>query len=214
MSNVETVVRGGFAGLTLAVRALSVQMSQEQLAGAQAFLVTHLSECLRGMSALEQHLARETIKQALEVPTAGDAPPAASRPRRSLVTKRERSELYRDILTGHGYGAEINDQGDVVFKHDGGTYFVAISEDDEVYFSLVCANFWPIESEEEQEEVRRAAAVATSGTKVAKVFPVDDNVWATIEMFCDPPEVVAPSIPRAMDALQHAVALFREQMQA
>jgi len=66
----------------------------------------------------------------------------------------------------------------------------------------------------QKQKVRRAASTATAETKVAKVFPVKDNVWATIEMFCDPPEVVAASIPRSLIALQDAVATFREKMPA
>jgi len=129
------------------------------------------------------------------------------------MTKQERCELYRDILSEQGHDAAIDDQGDVVFEYEGGTYFVQVS-DDEMYFRLIYPNFWPLESDEERKRVRRAALTATAETKVAKVFPVDDNVWATIEMFCSPPEVVAPSIPRALSALRDAVTTFQERMEA
>lgn len=81
-----------------------------------------------------------------------------------------------------------------------------------MFFRLVYPGFWPIESQAERIKVEKAALEATGGTKVAKVFTVDDNVWATLELFCASPEAVKPVFSRALSALRSAVNRFREEM--
>ena len=73
-------------------------------------------------------------------------------------------------------------------------------------------NFWSIESEAEREKVVHACTTATASTKVAKVFIVRDNVWATIELFCSPPEHFMSVFDRSMGALMTGVANFVEEM--
>lgn len=102
------------------------------------------------------------------------------------MTKQERSEMYRKYLTEEGYAPKIDDDGDVRFKYEGRYYFIAVDENDEEFFQLVFPNFWTIESDAERDKVAKAAIQATAKTKVAKVFPVNDNTWALIEMFCSP----------------------------
>lgn len=126
--------------------------------------------------------------------------------------KEERQRLYKSYLEEQGYKPEIDKDGDVMFRREGRVYFIFVSEKDDEYFQLVFPNFWKIESEEERLKVEKAAIAATAGTKVAKVYPVCDNVWATIEMFCRPPEVFKPVFERAMSALNAGVATFVEEM--
>jgi hypothetical protein len=61
--------------------------------------------------------------------------------------------------------------------------------------------------------VINAAQKATSKTKVAKVFTVRDDTWASIELFLDGPEQMTEVFRRSMTALQSAVRTFREEMQ-
>ncbi len=74
-------------------------------------------------------------------------------------------------------------------------------ENDEEFFRLVYPGFWSIESELEREKAQRALT-ATAQTKVAKVFLVCDNTWASIEMFCSPPEVFRTAFHRSLRALR------------
>jgi hypothetical protein len=129
------------------------------------------------------------------------------------MTKQERAEMYREYLTEEGYAPKIDDDGDVVFKFEGRGYFLAVDEEDEAFFRLVFPNFWSIESDYEREKVASAALRATAMTKVAKVFPVRDDTWASIEMFCSPPEVFKTVFRRSLTALQAGVENFREAMQ-
>lgn len=127
------------------------------------------------------------------------------------MTKTERISILQDFLVEEGYRPVVDDDGDLRFKFEGSTYFV-ILDDDPTYFRLAFANFWSIDSEVERTAVMKAAIHATRMTKVAKVFPTDNNVWATIELFASPPAAVHPVFARSIAALQAAVHQFQMSM--
>jgi len=128
------------------------------------------------------------------------------------VNKAQRVSVYYDFLKKEGYLPELDRDGDIVFKIEGRTYLVILDENDEPFFRLVFPNFWRIESEAERKQVEHAAMVATASTKVAKIFPVGDNTWGTIEMFAATPEAVLPVFKRSLSALNTAVMKFVEEM--
>ncbi len=127
------------------------------------------------------------------------------------MNQQELADLYYSFLDTEGYRPEM-EEGFIKFKSDGGTYLVVVDENDEQYFRLIFPNFWPIESEAERAKVLAAADHATAETKVAKVFTVRDNVWATIEIFCSQPDNFKGIFNRAMRALKAGVRAFLEKM--
>ena len=129
------------------------------------------------------------------------------------MNKQERAEMYRNYLTEEGYAPKIDEDGDVTFKYEGGMYFIAVDEKDEEFFRLVFPGFWSIDNEIERAKVNRAALYATERTKVAKVYAVADNTWASIEMFCFPPETFKQVFHRSMSALRAGVQNFQDKMQ-
>jgi hypothetical protein len=129
------------------------------------------------------------------------------------MTKEERTELYRSFLTEEGYGPKIDAEGDVTFKYEGGLYFVGVDEKDEQFFRIGYPNFWSIENEAERVKAFQAANYASERTKVAKVFVVRNNTWASVEMFCASPEVFKGVFARCLKAIQVSVQNFREKMQ-
>jgi hypothetical protein len=130
------------------------------------------------------------------------------------MTKTERAEMYRKFLVEEGYSPEIDRDGDVVFKLEGKSYALLIDEKDDMFFNLIFPGFWSIDSEEERAKVIQAACAATGQTKVVKVYPVKNNTWAAIEMFCFPPEGFKPIFKRAVSALQAGVANFVTKMKS
>lgn len=128
------------------------------------------------------------------------------------MNKAQRIQVYLDFLKKEGYVPQLDRDGDIVFKIEGRTYLIILDENDEVFFRLVFPNFWSIESEAERLKVERASVIATANTKVAKVFPVGNNTWATIELFAPSPESVLPVLMRSMSALMTAVNKFVEEM--
>ena len=131
-----------------------------------------------------------------------------------LLDRVTRANSYREYLAELGYRPEVDGDGDIVFKHEGRTYCIILSEKDDTYFQLVYPNFWKIEGAEERAKVILASVTATADTKVAKVYPVNDNVWACIEMFCATPEAVKPVFNRAISALAAGVGKFVDKMRS
>lgn len=127
------------------------------------------------------------------------------------MTQQELADMYNQHLEAEGYRPEI-EEGFIKFKSEGGTYLVVVDENDEQYFRLIFPNFWPIEDDAERQKVLAAADHATAETKVAKVFTVRDNVWATIEIFSAEPQEIKAVFSRCMRALKAGVNAFLEKM--
>jgi hypothetical protein len=123
-------------------------------------------------------------------------------------------DLYVDYLMEEGYRPRIDDDGDVVFKHEGRTYYITIDVNDKEFFRLIFPNFWSIENDEERDRAYIAADYATERTKVAKVYMRSDglDMMASIEMFIADPAGFAAVFPRCLSALQASVKNFREKM--
>lgn len=130
------------------------------------------------------------------------------------MDKKERAQMYMDYLRSEGFSPQLDQDQDIFFKFEGRTYLILIDERDEEFFRLVFPNFWSIDNEAERVKVEKAALQATADTKVAKVFPVKDNVWATIELFCLPPDSFKGVFKRGLSALRSAVNTFTEKMRA
>ncbi|OQB27651.1 MAG: hypothetical protein BWY10_01195 [Chloroflexi bacterium ADurb.Bin180] len=128
------------------------------------------------------------------------------------MDKAERAQMYVSYLREDGYALEIDEDGDVMFKFEGGTYFVLVDEEDEMFFQIMFPSFWPIESEEEGARVEKAAQLATRITKVAKVYRQRDNVNASVELLCVPPEAFKAVFRRALGSIQAGVSNFRAAM--
>ena len=128
------------------------------------------------------------------------------------MTKANRVKVYEEHLKQEGYAPNVDDNGNIVFKSEGKVYIIVLEDEDEAFFRLIFPNFWSIDSKRERTKVESAALTSTERTKVAKVFTVGDNVWATVEMFVDSPDVVKPVFARCMSALRTAVANFVVEM--
>ncbi|MEY3175452.1 MAG: hypothetical protein RLZZ436_3366 [Planctomycetota bacterium] len=128
--------------------------------------------------------------------------------------KAERISVILEHIKTEGYVPSIDDDGDILFKVEGRSYFVILDEKDEMFYRLVFPNFWSIEDDEERERVIQAATQASAKTKVAKIFPVKDDTWASIELFLSGPQEFIAVFSRSLSALQSAVGTFREAMQS
>ncbi len=127
-------------------------------------------------------------------------------------TKGKKAEFYASFLRSEGFAPEVDKDGDVRFKAEGGTYVLFAHEADPEYFFLLFPNFWPIESEAERRRAFEAACHATATTKVAKVYPLGDNVSASVEMLFMDPEQCKPVFKRALAMLKGSVAMFVDKM--
>lgn len=128
------------------------------------------------------------------------------------MTKQEKLEAFQEFLLGEGYLPQIDEHGHIVFKMEGKTYLVLFDDKDDKFFRIVFPGFWSIENDLERARVYSAALNATAETKVAKVFPVRDNTWATIELFVTNVDEAQAVFNRSISALQAAVHTFVEEM--
>lgn len=126
--------------------------------------------------------------------------------------KGSKGELYSSYLRSEGYLPEVDRDGDIVFKVEGGSYILFANDKDREYFSLLFPNFWPIENERERTVAYAAACQTTATTKVAKVYLVGDNVSASVELIFGDPEQFKAVFKRALVTLQGSVAVFAEKM--
>jgi hypothetical protein len=92
-------------------------------------------------------------------------------------------------LVEEGFRPSFNDEGEIAFKFQGRHFYISQDESDPEFYRILCPGIWKIESEEERAVVFIAASDTCKGMKVAKVFVVDDEAWASVELFC--PEVGA-----------------------
>lgn len=128
------------------------------------------------------------------------------------AAKAELQRMYSDYLTEEGYKPSIDEDGDVVFKREGRSYFISVSEQDPEYFRVVLPNFWSIENEEERAKVLAAASWSNYRSKVSKVYTVKDNTWASVELFVKDPKDFKKVFARSMSALTNGAETFTKQM--
>lgn len=128
------------------------------------------------------------------------------------VTKENKAGMYMEFLSEEGYRPTKDKDGDVTFKHEGLTYVIIVDDKDDEFFRVILPNIWPIKEQNERAKIEAAALYATAKTKVAKVFPVRDNVWVTVELFCSPPDAFRPVFRRSLSAMRTAAKTFAEKV--
>lgn len=128
------------------------------------------------------------------------------------ASKEQMQQVYGDFLKAEGFVHEVDDDGDIVFKKEGKTYFIGVDAEDPNFFRIVYPNFWEIENFEEHIRVLIAADFANNRSKVAKVFVVNQNTWASVELFVNNPEDFKPLFYRTIDAVDNSVKNFVAKM--
>lgn len=124
------------------------------------------------------------------------------------MQREQLSRMYLDYLKEEGYCPRLDEDGDVIFKCEGRHYAILIDPRDECYFRLVYPNFWAIEDDTARQRAIVAAHDVNSRVKVAKVYVVRDDTWASVEMFCSPPQAFQDVFGRSIGALRAAVRGF------
>lgn len=116
-----------------------------------------------------------------------------------------------DILSEEGFRPK--DEKDFIsFKYEGDTYVVEEDEYDEKFVRIILPNFWEIESAEERQRVLEVGQEITRRIKCSKVFPVEDQVWASIELFLPDESSFGAVLDRCMSSLSGAVMAFVKKM--
>jgi|CXWL01.1.fsa_nt_gi hypothetical protein len=114
----------------------------------------------------------------------------------------------KEVLSKRGYNPQIDENNDLIFRHEGWVYIVQVYEDDPLSFRIMLPNFWLIESEAERKSANHTAQDVTYRVKVAKVFLVKDQVWISVELFLSSEEGFITVLDRCMSTLSGAANLF------
>ncbi|NLN92705.1 MAG: hypothetical protein GX130_05255 [Candidatus Hydrogenedens sp.] len=124
----------------------------------------------------------------------------------------ERLKTYLKHLTDEGYSPEIQKDGAIHFKFEGGNYLIILDEEDEEYFCLLYPNFYSVETDKEKILVMQAMSHVTCKTKYVKLFLMSDKLCATVEHAFSSPESFFIYFKESLKRLQTGVHLFGATM--
>lgn len=133
------------------------------------------------------------------------APPPPSRPD---------TQPHLDFLVSEGYRPEVDEDGDLRFRHEGRTHFLIPQEKDPGYFRVSFPGAWECDGPEEEALALRTVNAVNRDLKVAKCVLVDGVVWVSVEGFFDPPDSFRPVFARCLDVIGSAAWQIRERMRA
>jgi hypothetical protein len=128
------------------------------------------------------------------------------------MTKAEKQDTYLEHLAQEGYRAHLDKDGDVVFKSEGRTYVIIISESDPEFFNMILPNVYSIDSPAERLLALAAADEVNSSSKVVKAFTIRENIWLAVEMFFHSPEDFKGVFHRAKAAMDNGYRTFAAQI--
>ena len=128
-------------------------------------------------------------------------------------TKEELQDMYIAYLREQGYAPSADSEGDVVFKIEGRSYYIAVAEDDLEYFRIVYPNFWEIETEAERRKASALIMSVNRTTKLAKVYIESwDNTYIDAAVFLNTPEDFKRHFTRMINTIQTARRKFVDGM--
>jgi hypothetical protein len=123
-------------------------------------------------------------------------------------------EFYKDFLSEEGFRPSIDEDGDVIFKFEGGTYWIRVDENDRDFFQVQYFFGYEIESQEEFHRATAACMDITRQTKVVKIMALEkhSSFLASAEAFYASPEDVKKVFPRILSCIQGGINSFLKAM--
>ena len=101
-----------------------------------------------------------------------------------IEEKKSVKSLAIEYLQKWDIKYEILDNECLVFKYQGGQFFIYTFEDDPNFLHLVMFDIYQIDND--RIEVLEAMHKITGGTKLIKAFLKEDYVWMSVDMLMDP----------------------------
>lgn len=109
---------------------------------------------------------------------------------------------YAAILKAEGFEPTIDNDGDVIFKFEGGNYIFILDKDDPQYLRLCYPSFLKTTSDQHRRIVLDAMNEVNANVKVGKVFLVEDRCWAVTENLIPDPSFLASTLTRYLRIIQ------------
>ena len=136
--------------------------------------------------------------------------PAPAEPTAPTTTKLD---LYREHLASEGFRPEVDEDGDLSFRHERKSLCIFVHEDDRTFFRLAFPAFFECEGPEEEARALRVANRLNKSLKVGKLVIADGYAWVNVELFFDEPADFRPVFDRCLDLVGSMAFDFRRLMQ-
>ena len=119
------------------------------------------------------------------------------------------------MLSDMGFRPEVDSDGDIHFRYEGGNYYIT-SNCDDTYFFLLFPGFWTLDSKAEQLAGLLAANNASRRVKAAKTYvtPNMDRVSVSLECLVGGPSDVRGFLMRGLRCIQQSVTVFKEELRS
>ena len=122
--------------------------------------------------------------------------------------------LLLQHLQADGYQAQVDSDGDIVFRFEGMGYVLCFDADDGQFGKLLLPNVWSIDTPEELLRVRAALDEVNRRIKLVKGHVQRGQVWFCIEMLLLEQQHWTHFLARATRSIAHAATLFASEMRA
>ncbi len=129
-----------------------------------------------------------------------------------METINVKTQICIQLLEEKGYNPQKVGDDMIEFKTDDGYYVIFNDLKDELYFRLSYPTFFEIKTDKDRALVQKVCDFVNRGTKVAKIYTVENNVWGNIEIFLPTPDSIKLIFFRCLSALQYAVNAFKAEI--
>ncbi|WP_343728410.1 hypothetical protein [Duganella sp.] len=120
-------------------------------------------------------------------------------------------EPIKQKLIEDGFRVQTRENGSLVFKFEGMTYYIDTDIKDENYIRIGLPDFWTLSGTDDRLRALQMANDVTESMKGVKVFLIGDEVSCTIEQFVPDANAVLAVLPRYLGAIQSAARTYAEK---
>lgn len=119
-------------------------------------------------------------------------------------------DLVKNWLSTAGYEYDVDNDGDIHFKHEGLHIYFTVDQNDKSFFRLIMPGIYQVENN--RVRVLEAACKVTGEFKVLKAFLVEDNLWLTIEMFLGTSPEIKDFFPRCLTLMKKGREMIAKEI--
>lgn len=117
-----------------------------------------------------------------------------------------------DYFLAEGYPAQVDSDGDIVFKCEGIGYALCFDANDPCFGKLILPNVWHVEGADALGLCLPVLDHINRRLKVVKAHTVGDYVWFTVEIWLTEQAEWRNYMQRAVCSLAHARTEFADRM--
>lgn len=129
-----------------------------------------------------------------------------------LTPSSDRLNAYFDQLVGLGHLPRYDDDGDLVFHHDGFAICISVDEEDPQFLLVFIQNFHSSGTLTMQRVACELMADLNRRFRLAKFSRRRQEVWVSAELLLARAGDFGPALPRLVELLASAARCFRKEL--